>query len=171
MTDPSRKANRKYPSIPGVSGDVDSHTRALQAIKQAIEIHERRVSNAYLDSFVRLRELEQLGLIKVRGNKIFLGDNAGSGSSDSDSDGGGVSDHGELDGLLDNDHTQYVLRSILSADGDLFIRSGGGVSRLPIGSADQVLTVSIGGLPSWEDAQGGSGGSGYPPQLAYAGII
>ena len=60
----------------------------------------------------------------------------------------GVTDHGALSGLGDDDHPQYVLRSILTTNGDLFTRIAGVIARLGIGSAGQVLTVS-GGLPAW----------------------
>ena len=60
----------------------------------------------------------------------------------------GVTDHGALTGLGDDDHPQYVLRSILTTNGDLFTRIAGVIARLGIGSAGQVLTVS-GGLPAW----------------------
>lgn len=58
-------------------------------------------------------------------------------------------DHDLLAGLADNDHTQYVLRSILTANGDIFIRSGGVIARLAIGSAGQLLGVSA-GLPAYQ---------------------
>jgi len=70
-------------------------------------------------------------------------------------------DHGSIGGLADDDHTQYVLRSILSVDGDIFIRSGGVIDRLAIGGANKVLTVTS-GLPSWEDATGGGGAPAIP---------
>lgn len=57
-------------------------------------------------------------------------------------------DHDLLTGLGDDDHTQYVLRSILTTDADLFTRSGGVITRLGIGSADQLLKV-VGGVPAW----------------------
>jgi len=43
----------------------------------------------------------------------------------------------------------------LTTDGDIVIRSGGSTVRLGIGTQDQVLTVSAGGLPVWADAAGG----------------
>jgi hypothetical protein len=67
-------------------------------------------------------------------------------------------DHGALTGLGDDDHTQYVLRSILTTDGDVFVRSGGAIARLGIGSDGQFLKV-VGGAPVWA-AVGGGGGSG-----------
>jgi hypothetical protein len=56
--------NRAYPSIPSVSGDLENHTVVLQAIREALEIHERRTRNVG-DSFVRLSELDQLGLVNI----------------------------------------------------------------------------------------------------------
>lgn len=58
-------------------------------------------------------------------------------------------DHGVLLGLGDDDHPQYVLRSILTADGDLFSRAAGEISRVAIGTAAQVLRVSA-GTPAWQ---------------------
>lgn len=63
------RSNRAYPSIASITSDIESHTVALKAMKEAIEIHERRTSN-YLDSFVRVRELVDLGLITVDGDKF-----------------------------------------------------------------------------------------------------
>ena len=58
-------------------------------------------------------------------------------------------DHDVLSGLGDDDHTIYTLHSILTTTGDIFISSSGGTAtRLAIGSANQILTVS-GGLPVW----------------------
>ncbi len=59
-----------------------------------------------------------------------------------------TTDHGNLSGLSDDDHQQYVLRSILTNNGDMFYRAAGVVTRLPIGTAGQVLTV-VGGVPTW----------------------
>ncbi len=56
--------NKGYPSIPTVSGDVANHTLVLEALREAVSIHERRTSNTD-DSFVRLGELEELGVINV----------------------------------------------------------------------------------------------------------
>lgn len=57
--------------------------------------------------------------------------------------------HADLAGLVADDHTQYVLRSILTADGDLFTRTGGLIDRLAIGTEAQVLRT-ISGAPSWQ---------------------
>lgn len=55
--------------------------------------------------------------------------------------GAGVTDHGALTGLSDDDHTQYVLRSILTTKGDLFARTTTGVDRVAVGTNDYVLTA------------------------------
>lgn len=52
-----------------------------------------------------------------------------------------VTDHGLLSGLGDDDHTQYVLRSILTTKGDIFVRDASGVIRLAVGANGQVLTA------------------------------
>lgn len=65
-------------------------------------------------------------------------------------------DHGGLGGLADDDHTQYVLRSILTTNGDLFTRTAGAVARLGIGTDGQVLSV-VSGAPAWADAAAGGG--------------
>lgn len=44
-----------------------------------------------------------------------------------------------------------------AATGDVFYLSGGSITRLPVGTSGQVLTVSSGNVPTWEDATGGGG--------------
>ena len=48
-------------------------------------------------------------------------------------------DHGGLGGLLDDDHTQYVLRSILTTKGDLFVRDASAVNRLGVGTDGHIF--------------------------------
>jgi len=43
-------------------------------------------------------------------------------------------DHGAIDGLGDDDHPQYVLRSILTDEGDVLGYVGGEVARIPTGT-------------------------------------
>jgi hypothetical protein len=52
---------------------------------------------------------------------------------------GGTTDHGSLSGLSDDDHAQYVLRSIVTAKGDLFARDGSAVNRLAVGTDGQLI--------------------------------
>jgi hypothetical protein len=56
--------NKAYPSIPTISGTVENHTLVLGAIQESMAIYERRTGNA-ADSFVRLSELEDLGIINI----------------------------------------------------------------------------------------------------------
>lgn len=53
-----------------------------------------------------------------------------------------------LIGLSDDTHPIYTLRSILTVDGDLYLRSGGVVSRLGVGAPGSFLGVA-GGLPAY----------------------
>lgn len=52
------------------------------------------------------------------------------------------------------DTAAVIMASLLTANGDIIIRSGGVPARLAIGAAARVLTVS-GGLPSWQPAGAG----------------
>jgi hypothetical protein len=89
-------------------------------------------------------------------------------------------DHGGLGGLLDDDHTQYVLRSILTTHGDLFYRNGADIARLPAGvSGEYLKTQGPGAAPIWAAPPGGDprvprtlfahahedGSSAFPPIL------
>ena len=49
-------------------------------------------------------------------------------------------------------------RHVMTTTGDLVFFTGGADTRLPIGTANQVLTVT-GGVPTWEDGAGGGGTS------------
>lgn len=67
-----------------------------------------------------------------------------------------VTDHGALSGLGDNDHPQYVLKTIIDASGDLIVGSGADAyTRLAKGSDDDVLTV-VGGVLTWAPPAVGS---------------
>src|SRR5688572_26271948 len=65
----STKPTRISPAIPNVGTDPISHSNVLRAIKECIEIHERSTGNP-LDSFMRLRELVDLGILVVNGTQI-----------------------------------------------------------------------------------------------------
>lgn len=51
----------------------------------------------------------------------------------------GTIDHGALTGKADDDHTQYVLRNILTTRGDLFRRGASAIERVALGTSGQVL--------------------------------
>lgn len=75
----SKRPNRFYPSIPGITDDQRTHSNALQQIRESIETHERRNSN-YRKSFIRWEELVELGIIDDDGNFILeLGTGGGGG--------------------------------------------------------------------------------------------
>jgi len=170
----STKATRKYPALPSPGDTVESHTVFLRAVKEALEVHERRTKDI-LSSFVRVKEMDDLDFIDVRGTQIVRAtlnvpidgeddqvltfDNGSAVWADAAvaGGGGGVTDHGALTGLTDDDHSQYVLRSILTTNGDIFVRLGGAVSRLGVGSEGQHLEI-VSGLPAWATPSGGGGG-------------
>lgn len=61
----------------------------------------------------------------------------------------GVTDHGALTGLADDDHPQYTQKATLTTTGDLYYASGASTpARRAIGSTGDVLTVA-GGVPTW----------------------
>ena len=74
-----------------------------------------------------------------------------------------AADHGNLTGLADDDHVQYLLadgtRPLAigsDADGDLWYRSSSAIARLAKGTADQVLTMNAGATaPEWSASGGG----------------
>ena len=69
--------------------------------------------------------------------------------------GSGVTDHGALTGLTDDDHTQYTKKATLTTTGDIYYASSASTpARRGIGTDGQVLTVAS-GVPTWADAAGG----------------
>lgn len=69
MAQISFRPNKAYPSIPTVGETLESHSRALEAMREAVQIHERRTKD-HLDSFVRVSELVDLGLISLDGTVV-----------------------------------------------------------------------------------------------------
>ncbi len=78
-------------------------------------------------------------LFTKAGGKIYEFSFVATESAPSSGGSGGTTDHGALSGLGDDDHTQYVLRSILTTKGDLFVRDGSAVNRLAVGSDGQLI--------------------------------
>lgn len=74
----------------------------------------------------------------VAGGKVYEISLVAKESAPSSGGSGGTSDHGALSGLTDDDHTQYVLRSIATTKGDLLSYSTE-IIRLGIGSDGQLL--------------------------------
>ena len=61
------KANRRFPSIPVVVDTAENHTQVLMAVKEALDIGQRRTGDL-LNSFIRVEDLIDLGLITIEGN-------------------------------------------------------------------------------------------------------
>lgn len=61
------KANRRFPSIPVVVDTSENHTQVLMAVKEALDIGQRRTGDL-LNSFIRVEDLIDLGLITIEGN-------------------------------------------------------------------------------------------------------
>lgn len=61
------KGNRKYPSIPIVTEDPKNHASVLIAVKEGMEIGQRRTQDL-LNSYIRVQDLIDLGLIDLKGN-------------------------------------------------------------------------------------------------------
>lgn len=130
-------------------------TRILQSLERRVEALQqpklRRIKSVAAEAAQNLA-VNEVGYVLsdtgqnfdlvVRGEDSRLYRITGAASSSGGSSGsGGTTDHGSLSGLGDDDHTQYVLRSILTTKGDLFIRDASIVNKLGIGSDGQVLTA------------------------------
>lgn len=76
-------------------------------------------------------------VVRAEDGRLYRIGGLAAGSSDT-VDSGGTLDHGSLTGLTDDDHSQYVLRSILTTKGDLFAY-GTAVTRLAVGSDGQII--------------------------------
>jgi hypothetical protein len=63
-------ANRDYPGIPVVTDDARSHTPALKAVKEGLEIAQRRAANKVGASFVTVTELTNAGLIEMINGEV-----------------------------------------------------------------------------------------------------
>lgn len=61
------KANRRFPSVPVVTDDPKNHTQVLMAMKEALDTGQRRTGDI-LNSFLRVQDLIDLGLITIEGN-------------------------------------------------------------------------------------------------------
>jgi hypothetical protein len=61
------KGSRKYPNVPVITDDPAVHTAALVALKESMEIGQRRTPDLF-NSFIRVQDLLDLGLIDLKGN-------------------------------------------------------------------------------------------------------
>jgi hypothetical protein len=77
--------------------------------------------------------------------------------------GAGVTDHGALTGLGDDDHTQYLLRSVLTTRGDLYRRGAAAIERVALGASGTRLR-SDGTDPVWSALR-------WEPMVTYDGLV
>lgn len=80
-------------------------------------------------------------------------------------------DHGGLGGLGDDDHTNYVLRSILTTKGDLFVRDTTGVQRIAVGANTHVLTADSAQSLGVKWAAGAGGGTTQDRDVITAEVV
>lgn len=104
------------------------------------------------DSGVSKSERRTLNFIEGTNVTITISDDVVGNQADIqiDATSGGVTDHGALTGLSDDDHTQYIRHAIADAQGDLLLASAADTFvRLGIGGSGTVLT-SDGTTASWQ---------------------
>ena len=93
---------------------------------------------------------------KVGLSSLFLHDHDHSGAVSGD---GGKIDHGDLDGLTADDHTQYTKKATLTTKGDLYVATAAGsITRLGVGTDASVLTADSSETAGvkWATPTGGS---------------
>lgn len=182
-------SNRRYPTVPTVTADPHSHTLALQALIEGVNIGQRRAGSVN-DSYVRVGELVDIGLIELIGNSLKLS-NWGAGIDEAPEDGnqyarqngawalasGGIESdpvfvasvaHSISAGDITNWDTAYGWGNHASA-GYLVTVTAGDIDS-GAATSGYVLTADGAGNASWVVASGGGGGGGYPPALGYAGV-
>lgn len=141
-------ASRKYPAIPTVGGDAVSHTKVLEAVRDAIQTHERRTADK-LSSFVRVQDLLDLGVVQLVGkNRIEW---VGGGSS------GGGSGASALADLTDVDLTGLIDGDILVYDSNY----GLWLPEVPASSGSTILTALIKDVKSSGSGGGSASGSSW----------
>jgi hypothetical protein len=65
--------NRRFPSIPAVTDDPRNHTQVLMALKEAVEVGKRDTTDI-LNSYVRVRDLVDLGILSLDGGSVSTGE-------------------------------------------------------------------------------------------------
>lgn len=135
-------SNRRYPTVPTVTADPRSHTIALQALIEGVNIGQRR-SGDVNDSFVRVGELVDMDLIELTGSTLKA-KNWGAGIEEAPDDG-----------------NQYARQS----GGWTLVSAGGGVGSEsdPVFTAHVAYTITITDLAQWDLAYswGNHASAGY----------
>lgn len=63
--------SNRVPSIPEIGADLASHTRALEAIREILQVAGRR-SGDRGESFVRVSELVALGIAEIQAGRLVV---------------------------------------------------------------------------------------------------
>lgn len=159
------KGNRRYPNPITVTDDPRSHTLALQQIIEALNVGQRRTRDID-NSFVRLSELVDMGLVEIVNGRLKLTNTGGGGGTDG-ADGVGVPAGGTTGQVLAKiDTTDYNTEWVDPGAGsfspsDLYDASLSDLADVGIymPSDGDILTYdSATGL--WGPAEAASGGGG-----------
>ncbi len=121
--------------------------RYLKGLDGAVTIEDALT----VDSLVTSGNVDGVDVSTHAGGDAFVqhGNNIGNHTHQTSGAQGNKIDHGAaLDGLGDDDHTQYALRTILTTRGDIVYRNATVWARLAKGSAGQVLTMDAND-PTW----------------------
>lgn len=120
----------------------------LKQVMDRVSLLEARVYRITQGSSIRM-DGSSVGLLPTHNHK---------GTSE-----GGTIDHGDLTDLVADDHTQYILKSLLAAKGDILVRNGAGnVVKLSVsGHNGYVLTEdsAVAEGIKWDTGGGGMGGA------------
>lgn len=144
MTSNIFKSNNRYPTIPTITDNPKSHTAALQAIAEALAIHERRTKDLN-NSFVRVKELVDLGLITLVGGDFnTIGVDLGS-----------IADVGDLTGAIEGDFLRFRSGSWLND-----VLNALDIHESFVTQHEAALTIDWSQLTNIPSV-------GYPPQLGY----
>lgn len=111
-------SSRKYPGMPTVGSDLESHTRVLEALRDAVQIHERRTADVR-SSFVRVQDLIDLGFVRLEGSNLLVPVGFGSAGSD---------DQTAAEVPYDNSDSGLTAKNVQDAIDELSLSSGSSAS-------------------------------------------
>lgn len=66
---PKLTGTKKVPSLDAVGDTTESHARVLRQIVEVLNVQERRTKDVD-SSFLRVSELQDMGLIEVKNNRV-----------------------------------------------------------------------------------------------------
>ena len=115
------KANRRFPSVPVVTANPENHTIVLMAMKEALDIGQRR-TNDIMNSFIRVEDLVDLGLIEIDGSfSSIVGADLSQIAEIGDLTGAASGDFLRYDGtewVNDTLHTSDITQAMVTQHGD-----------------------------------------------------